>query len=339
MKRAAIAVFVVTLSLCALVPSTRAQTGETRTIPLVVMGQDGKIVNDLTAENLRVKGTEARIQNVELDSRPRHVVLLLDISGSMKSWGVYGGRERWQYAKEMAKAFLDSASPRDFLALDEFAKTEAQSVPFTHDFTSIRRAIDALPEPGSKQAVSAWGDETWAGDALHAALLDIGAEPGFGDTVIFFSDGEFGVDDRRHSPDLLTAELARRGVRVFLAFAFGSQPVWNTDVPEDMFVFRISGASMFTENTGGFSFAPAVFPVFPERSPPLNVYRSDPLQKRMTALSDAVQGTYRVELQLDTPLRKKHGLQFQVTDHHGKTLYNLLLFYPRNLYPDSVKTP
>ncbi len=313
-----------------------AQSGELRTVPLVVMNPEGKLVDGLTAENLRVKGAGARVQNAELDTGPRHIILLLDISGSMKSWNAYGaGSEKWQYAKEMVKAFLDCTSPRDFLALDVFAKTGTQSVPFTHDFASIRTAIDALPEPGSKQTLNAWGDKTWAGDALHAALFEIGDEPEFGDAVIFFSDGEFSEDDHHHSLEWLRAELARRGIRVFLALPFASQmqtplPL-DSNVTSTTFYIGISDPLIFMENTGGFSFAPAI-PESPQHFPLLEVYRSDPVQKRVKALYDAVQETYRVELQLNTPLHKKHGLQFEVIDRRGKVSHDLLLLYPRDLY-------
>jgi hypothetical protein len=309
-----------------------AQSGELRTIPLVVMSPEGKLVNGISAENVHVEGRAARVQSMELESGSRHITLLLDISGSMKSWAVYGGRERWRYAKEMAKAFLDYASPQDFVALDVFAKTETQSVPFTHDFASIRRAIDALPEPDSKEALGKWGEDTFAGDALHAAMLEMGQQSAFGDAVVFFSDA--GFQKGNLSPYSLNGDLQRRGVRVFLALPFTSQlQAGRGPYAYGAFTQDIPDASTLVEDSGGFSFAPAIFL---DNLPLLQVhlYRSDPLQKRMMALYDAVQGTYRVGLQLDKPLRKKHGLELEVIDRQGKTLHDLLLFYPRDLYPN-----
>jgi hypothetical protein len=340
MKRAAIAVFVMTLSVCALVPSTSAQTGETRTIPLVVMGQDGKIVEGLTGQNLRVSGIKAKVQSASLDTSPRRIVLLLDISGSMKEPADYRRRTRWGYVKEMAKRFLDDAPAQDFVALDVFAKEEKQVVPFTHDFASIRSVIDTLPEPGSKVAIATFQGTTAAGDALNAALLDLGREPGFGASVIFFSDGGFESDSGKRRLRSLTADLEANGVRVFLAFALGNWLALRDFVPDsvaDFWTPAVIDASDFTALTGGFSFGPALPPDSQMHGldrPGLQIYALDPLEKRMAALCNAVQGTYRVELQLDQALRKKQRLEFEVVDRRGKTLHDLLLLYPRNLYPD-----
>jgi von Willebrand factor type A domain len=309
----------------------------------VVMGQDGKIVEGLTGQNLRVRGIKAKVQSANLDTSPRRIVLLLDISGSMKEAADYRRKTRWEYAKEMAKRFLDDAPAQDFVALGVFAKEEKQAASFTHDFALIRAAIDALPEPDSMAARGSYGTETYAGEALHAAVANASQDLRFGDAVIFFSDGEFSMEDRRHSLDSVAGDLERRGVRVFLAFALGNWLALRDFAP-DFWTSAVIDSSDFTALTGGFSFGPAMPPdsqmpgLDPLESrngwPGLQIHGLDSLESRMLALCNAVQGTYRVELQLDQALRKKQRLEFEVVDRRDKPVHDLLLLYPRNFYPD-----
>lgn len=309
-----------------------AQGGELRTIPLVVMSPEGKLVNGLTAENVRVKGAGANVQSVELDTGPRHIVLLLDISASMEDPADSRDGSKWTYAKKMAKMFLNYVSGSDQSALYVFAEKSAELVAFTHDRAAIRSAIDALPEPGSKAAHRAYGAATThAEEALHVAVLSADKELGFGDAVIFFSDGEFQENGQPHLLDSLTEDLERRGARVFLAFAFGSQPSWRHEEDVSLWLSQISSASNFVENTGGFSFGPARFI---QSGWLFSVYPCDSPEERMKALYDAVQGTYQVRLQSDWPLRKRETFRLETVDSRGKPQPRFLLLYPREIYPD-----
>ncbi|MGH9731848.1 MAG: vWA domain-containing protein [Candidatus Acidiferrales bacterium] len=323
-----------------------------RTIPVVAMTRDGRVVEGLNVQNLRLRGIKATIENVTFDASPRRIILLLDISGSMD--------QKWAQTKEMAKAFLDAAPTDDLLALYLFAEKDKQVVPFTHDFASIRTVIDALPEPDSKPAKNVYGAKTYPGDALNAVLAGAGKELGFGDSVIFFSDGEFeepDADTGKRSLDSLKAELGQRGIRVFLALALLDGPIpqsmWQDDMPRSLLVQNIRDAAAFMGDTGGYSFVPARFPgesgadsqigysrVFPQIgysgfSPQPQVFSVRPVQERMAALNAAVHGTHRVQLQLDRPLRKRRSLQLELVNDKGKVLSGIFLFYPRNLYPDS----
>jgi hypothetical protein len=331
MKRAAITVFIMTVSVCALVPSTSAQTGETRTIPLVVMSSTGKVATDVAPRNLRIKGAGASVLRVALDTSPRHIVMLLDISGSMAGTASFSRQTRWDYAKEMAKALLADTPKQDFVALDVFAFKERQIVPFTHDFASIRNAIDDLPEPASKAARTQYKESTAAGDALNSVLLQDGASLEFGDAIVFFSDGEFGdPDETGRNVNSVSDELEQRNIRVFLALALQVGSSGRFDSPDDFNVATIGDSFSFMAETGGFSFVPAMFPPLPV----LPVFRLDPINQRIVALSNAIHATYRLQLQVEQPLRKKQKLQLDVVDDQGKPMHNLFLYYPRNLYPE-----
>lgn len=320
----------------ALVPVTFAQGGEICTVPLAAMNPSGQIILGITPENILIKGVNATVRSIVLDSAPRHIILLLDISGSMMRPVEDENGQRWSYAKEMAETFLKDTPSEDFVALHVFARREAQIVPFTHDFASIRSAIDALPDPDSKSARNAYQSTTGAGDALHTILLDKTQNLGFGAAIILFSDAVFGEQDQT-GRDITSVkrEIAGRDVRAFLALALKIGHRWNIEPPDDFTVSSVSDSFSFMEETGGFSFVPAMFPP----SPPLPVYRIDPLDKRMSSLIGAIHRVYRVQLQLNKPLRKREKLQLGLMGRDGKVLRNAFLFYPRDLYPDSARTP
>ncbi|MGH9865737.1 MAG: hypothetical protein ACRD4H_10020, partial [Candidatus Acidiferrales bacterium] len=114
MKRFALtSFFAVLLAVFTIAPSACAQVGEMRTMPVVAMTSDGRVVEGLTAQNLRVKGVKATVTKVTFDAGPRRIILLLDISGSMGGPGDYYHKEKWDYAKEMVKAFLCGAPAQD----------------------------------------------------------------------------------------------------------------------------------------------------------------------------------------------------------------------------------
>lgn len=339
--------FTLLLTILATAPPASSQIKEVRTIPLVAMTSDGQVVADLTTQNLRIKGIKATVKNITFDASPRRVILLLDISASMGEPRDYYGKEKSDYAREMAKAFLMEAPPQDLLALDVFAEKEREVVSSTHDFASIRTAIDALPKQSSKPAKSRYGARTYVGDALHTILSSTDGRLGFGDSIILFSDGEYdemgGVtgDTGKRPLDSVKKELAQRGVRVFLVLAL-TKGMHPSDFPNSLFRQILGNVSAFMVQTGGFSFAPESFSVdsigYPEIWQEPEIYRSSPLPKRMAALDAAIQGTHRLQLQSEQPIRKRRNLRLELINNKGNVVKTVLLLYPRNLYPDSPKT-
>lgn len=317
MKRSAIVGLTLLLGVLTSASSSSAQTGEIRTVPLVALSSTGRVDLGLTVRNVSLKSHDVTVRRFALDTSPRRILLLLDMSGSM---GEPVGSKHitvWNYTKHLAEDFLKTVFRQDSVALDIFADKERQVVPFTHDFTSIRDAIDGLPRPRG---------ETFAGDALQAALRDFGTTAGFGDSVVFFSDGQFQGDDHsRMSLESVTADASSYGVRVFLIFPM----ITHFDSPTPVLVRDMEDRIELVEATGGFSFAPKEVP---DDWAAWKIIRSDPFQ-RIAALSNAIHGTYRLELQFAKPIRKKQNLQVEIIDDKGKNMRNIYGLYPHGVYP------
>lgn len=310
--------FALLLAIFTVPPPAFSQIREVRTIPLVAMTHDGRVVGGLTAQNLRVRGINGRVDKVTLDAGPRHIILLLDVSGSMRE---ESDPSAWDKARELANAFLEQVSPEDWIALDVFAEREKEIVPFTHDFASIRAAIQSLPSPGSKQANHVYGDMTFAGDAIAAILYKPNLTMGFGDSIVFFSDGRLTGNDAADSKlplGSICPELERRQVRVFLALASSKTAVQLRLGDLGPGESAVTDAKRLVAMTGGATFEPIM-----------------PLAERMATLYLVIQGTYRTELQLEQSLPKKKRLHLTLVDEKGKAIHNIILFYTEDLVPDS----
>lgn len=327
-----------------------AQQGSVeRTLPLVVMSPDGKIISNVSPQNIYLKGVKATVKRIAFDDSPRKVVLLLDISGSMT-----GGEEleqtngRWNNARTMAEKLLANLPPADWISLHVFADHDREVVAPTHDFDSIRKAIDLLPDPDSKPAVRAYGGTTQFGEAL-SAILDGKRVQSFGDCIVVFSDGGFngrGADGGR-----VRAQLLVQGIRIFLvipsarlllppALAIGlpaASMTWRWyPPPEGAFAFdypALQDAASLCKLTAGTAI----------QAEPLNRdderFKPDSLQSAMKQAAWVVQDTYQLQLSLGEALTKQRKIKLELVGSSGKPVRSLTLLYPEYLEPMAKDQP
>ncbi|HET9803442.1 MAG TPA: vWA domain-containing protein [Candidatus Acidoferrum sp.] len=315
MKRVRICLVAIALFLISAGPAP-AQTSEVRTVPLAVLNSNGKAELNLTLRNIRIKEHGVVARKLTLDTSPRRIVLLLDVSGSMATMIDYSKRvTTWDDARNLAEIFLRTRFRQDLVALDVFAEEEKQIVPFTHDFSSVQTALGAVPPPkGSTNAVH----------ALRSVMRELGPSATFGDAVVFVSDGRL----PGRFPDSLEGDACRHSVRVFLLSARVDQYLSDVD-PGSGVTSGFEAETDFMITTGGFSFAPESVPDIQGIS---ELVLADPV-RRVEALSNAIHGTYRLELQLERPVLKKQKLELQIIDDAGKSMRGVHALYPHILYP------
>jgi VWA domain-containing protein len=333
--------FALLICLCASACPTDAQHSETHVVPVTVLTMDGKPVSNLQPQNVRVHGRDVQVNRFSLDTSPRRIVLLIDISGSM---GISNGRvDLLQAAVHTATLFLDRASSVDSISVHLFAEKEREVVPFTSHLGVIRAAIMNLPKPGTEQTKKEYGTRTDLDNALNSILTVLFERPQFGDAIIIFSDGRFprsGEGDilsYYDQPDYLrgvTSRLGTVGVRVFFSLAgnvAGAPPLHGIE----LFVGATGGES-FELHDSGPSFYGANNPYDWPKAP---IYRSDSLEQRALALSAAVQDTYRLLLQFTRPLEKPTRLHLDLVDERGKALHNVVVLSPALVYPEAKTQP
>jgi len=115
-------------------------------VPVAVSDSHGRSILGLTRQDFRVfdEGEERAINNFVLDRTPLHVVLLLDVSGSV--------REEIDEIKEAAVSFARAFDRDDRIAVMTFADKLELVQDWTNDSRKIRKSLKKL-EPGYRTAL------------------------------------------------------------------------------------------------------------------------------------------------------------------------------------------
>lgn len=172
-----------------------------RAIAVNVLGEDGRTVSGISAENFqgRLHGKPVRIVSAALDPAPHRVVMVLDISGSMS--------EEWGFNISVAKRFL-AANPASPFALITFSAEVKNRIDFSQGRTSVSNELARLASLNENKVRG----QTAIRDAL-AAALELLRPAQFGDTLFLISDAEDNASRVKESQ--LRNEVSDSGVRLF----------------------------------------------------------------------------------------------------------------------------
>ncbi|HEX8878430.1 MAG TPA: VWA domain-containing protein [Candidatus Acidoferrum sp.] len=336
--------FALLACLCASPGPTDAQHSETRIVPVTAVTPDGKPMINLLPQNVRVHGHDVQVNGFSLDNGPRRIVLLIDISSSMRMSN--GKVNLLQAAEHTAGLFLDRVSSVDSISVHAFAGKDREVVPFTQNLGAIRAAIMSLPKPGAEETTREYGARTDLGNALSSILTVLSERPQFGDAIVIFSDGLFprsGEGDILNyydQPDYLyrvTTQLGTLGVRVFFSLAGtikGAPPLHGIEL-----FIRATGGESFELDDSGSAFYGGINPHDSYDRPRAPIYRSDSLEQRVLALSAAIQDTYRLQLQFAKPLVKPTRLSLDLVDQRGKAFHDVAVLRPAFIYPEAKTQP
>src|SRR5688572_16763135 len=196
------------------VPTPRAQdpapvptppTGPMVGLSLIVTDKDGKGINSIRKDQIRVSedGDEQTILSIDGDERPVDCVLLIDASGSFKTLIIS--------ALEAAKLFINNRRPDDQIAIARFVSSDVieNTQEFTADNQVLLKGLDSIYLEYGQSAVV---DALYLG-ADYVAKHNKGND-GRRKVVVIITDGE----DRNsyYSQEKLTKLLRETGVQVFI---------------------------------------------------------------------------------------------------------------------------
>ncbi len=142
-------------------------------VPVSVFDSEGRVLTGLTRQDfVLLDENEPRlIENFILDRTPLHVLLLLDVSGSLK--------EELAEIKETAYQFALAFDPEDQMAVVSFSEGLQVLQGWTRDRNSLRHSLKDLQR----------GYRTALYDALEFASLDTLAPVSGKKIIILFTDG------------------------------------------------------------------------------------------------------------------------------------------------------
>lgn len=337
--------FALLVCLCASACPIHAQHFEARIVPVTAVTANGKPVTNLQSQNVRLQGRDLQVDGFSLDTNPRRIVLLFDISGSM---GMSNGKVTLlQAAVHTAVLLLDRVSPVDSISVHVFAEKEREVVPFTHNLGAIRAGMMNLPKPGNEDIKKEYGARTDLGNALNSILTVLSENPQFGDAIVIFSDGLFptrgdqsDILNYYDQPDYLlrfSPQLGTLGVRVFFSLAGtirGAPPLHGIE----LFIGATGGESFELNDSGSLFYSP-INPHDSYNRSKAPIYRSDSLEQRALALSSAIHDTYRLQLEFTRPLEKPTRLRLALVDERGKILHDVAALSPAFVYPKAKTQP
>lgn len=138
-----------------------------------VVDKGGRFIADLPADRFRVfdEGVEVPSKNVAVEEVPVSVVIVLDVSGSMK--------KKIVHAREALNRFLDRSGPDDEFSLLLFNDTVQMRRNFHTDTASIRDTA-AQAETGGGTALR---------DSLLAAVSRVRSARNARRAILLVSDG------------------------------------------------------------------------------------------------------------------------------------------------------
>jgi len=95
---------------------------------IVNVADHGLLPTDLREENFQInyRGRNMSPRNVYYSEGPRRVIVLLDVSGSMKS--PQGATTKWKLARTAAWELVTALPPRSKVGLITFSATERQAL-------------------------------------------------------------------------------------------------------------------------------------------------------------------------------------------------------------------
>jgi hypothetical protein len=260
--------------------------------PAVLLNAFDKKLNlerDLRAEDLKVEadGKQVPILSFSFDTHARHIVLMVDSSGSVTppqqtGWGL--GIPAAAFAAYVLPA---SASAQLVTFSDELRR---ESSDFENRKT-VQERVFALAKRQPKGRTSLF-------DSVHQAVAEF-KELRFGDAIYVVTDG--GDNKSRLSGKKVMEELVSRGIRAFV-FLIQGHPALTEE--------EQSGASDmygFAESTGG-----AVVRITSDD--PTGREQLDNLAPQIMA---QVQGVYRLELGI-SEVKKQYRVKVEFVDRDRK---------------------
>jgi hypothetical protein len=296
----------------------------TRTIPVGVVDKQWVFVQGLNAANFRGKlhGHDVGIVSASLDTSPRHIVLVLDASGSVM------GRQ-WETARSFSKGVIRFAPPRASIAQMGFSLSVLGSATFDQDRLTLLKRLEDLVRVCEQAQVNR---STALYDAISSALSSFGPL-NVGDVIYAVTDG--GDNASQTEPNKTKEDLLVAGIRLFAVVLVPHHAVRGR-VPADSGFDRLHS---MVEATGGNVLA---FPYLGAWRPYSAIKArtgADAVGLALQRLCQQMGEFYRVKLRVPVALDKPTKWELEVITAKGKPNRRVEVHYPEQLMPCAKASP
>jgi hypothetical protein len=292
-----------------------------------VVDEQWNFVQGLSAANFRGKlhGRDVEILSATMDTSPRHIVLLLDASGSMT-----GEKEKWKTAKSLSEDLIRFAPPQAFIAQIAFSGSVLDTEGFAQDPRTLLERLVALvkvcEQPLKTRTTALY-------DAIASARGALGV-PCVGDVIYALTDA--GDNTSQTKPRRVEDDLLKAGIRLFAVVMDSGLPI-TVRTPEEMvgpsqlhYVVQATGGNTLTLPYGGSS----------QPNPYIKAKtRGDAVELALQRLYQQMGEFYRLDLRLPATVDKPTKWELRVIDRNGKPNRRVEVHYPQQLMPCAKASP
>jgi len=308
------------LSLASLIPTDlpAQDSGCTRrTVAVGVVDSAWNLVSGLSAANFHgsLRGHDVEILSASIDRSPRHIVLLLDASGSM-----IASKEAWEAAKSASQDLIRFAPARAAIAQIAFSEGVLDRAGFDEDRSAALNHLAVLM--GVPR-----GGRTALYDAISSGLSAFGVLD-FGDAVCAVTDGE---DNKSHiQPRSVEEDLLRLGVRLFSVVMNHRRGMPGPTPEETEDPYRLWS---LVEASGGNGLT-LPFGVTSRSYPHVKAKTSQgELDLALQRMFQQMGEFYRLDLRTPATVEKPTKRKLEVIDASGRPMRGVEVHYPQELMP------
>jgi hypothetical protein len=314
-------------------PQTAAQsaTCDQWLVPVTLVSNDGAFTTGLTSADLEPgpRSSESfKIVSLAADTRPRRIVILVDVSGSM----AIPSSASWNLATEFLHGLAGVNLPNIRFALILFSDHVVEKIDFSQDPGAVGRRLRAIADDPTFLKKYVHG-RTGIYDALQSGLqlLD---NPTSADSLLVITDG--GDVGSKTSVEQLLAELSPSATRVF-SILFIRRIIERNDPREDARV--VKEFIDFVPRSGGDIFGPILVNrsgnyamVNPQRT-------SKPFGEELSEFYKEMFNNDVLSLRTGASLSKPIRLELRPSSQSHEKWKDATLFFPHQLGPCSTGNP
>ncbi len=282
-----------------------------RVLPLTVTDPQGTVIEGIRSSDFEAKygGGPVKVLVIRGDDRPHRIVIVLDASESMAL--------KWRAAVALASRFAESDVPSIKTALVVFRTKVEETVDFSPGQNAVAERLRQIRSEAFSSTPHKTG-KTAVYDSLLTGLQLL-ETPTSADSLYLISDGEENVS---HSdPREVVHRLTLSGVRLHVSLLVNE--VHRERTPEER--AGPDALSDIVKKTGGLIDMP-FGPNVPQ----------DPsaIERRIREMGGPLREflqSYRLDLELPTPLKKPQTLTLKPSNESAASLKRAVITYPREL--------
>jgi hypothetical protein len=303
-----------------------------RTIPLTILDQSKKPVSAVVPGMLsgKLHGKPVEILSINLDQRPRRMLILLDASGSMSDTPFI-----WKAALYLAIDAALRAPENEQVALGIFGSQLAETVGFEKGSAAVVQRLMAMSKGDPMRLLRNDERKTALIDSIVEAM-EVFHLRGPEDVVYVITDGDDNQskDHPREVKDYLSVARAR-------LFVFLLQQVLPVRSATPVETYGPDNLLNFVKMTGGTAVSVSLsnqqIHTFDTPAPKdaTNRFQRQVFQEMANMLYHGIATYYQVEVKLPIPLDKPHGWELKVAPPRGVHRDDISIFYPTVLLPCS----